>query len=298
MKIFVTGGTGFIGRKLVAAFKEKGHEVFVLTRSKAGKTDSELVKYVEGDPINPGKWQDVVQECDMVANLVGETIGQRWNDEVKRRIRESRVKATKNVVDAIPKDRNFTLISTSAVGYYGFHDDEEIDETFPPGNDFLANVAKDWEGEALKAKEKGARVVITRFGLVIGENGGLLEKLIPIFKSYIGGKIGDGNQWFSWVYIGDLVKAYLFLTENWQLEGAFNVTSPNPVRNKEFTKALAKALGVFALFPIPPFAIKLVMGEFAEYSIKGQRVIPKRLLEQGFTFDVPDIYTALKLAVK
>jgi len=298
MKIFVTGGTGFIGKKLTQALLKEGHTLFILTRSKTGKTDTENIKYVEGNPSFPGRWQEVIKDCDAIANLVGETIGQRWNDEVKKRICESRVDATRNVVDAIPEGKNITLISTSAVGYYGFHDDEEIDETFPPGNDFLANVAKDWEAEALKAKDKGARVIITRFGLVIGENGGLLEKLIPIFKSYAGGPIGNGKQWFSWVYIDDLVKAYLFLLNSKELSGAFNITSPKPVRNKEFTKALAKALGVFAIFPIPAFAIKLVMGEFAEYSIKGQRVIPKRLLELGFQFDVPDINNALKIVAK
>lgn len=293
MNIFVTGGTGFIGKKLTKALIEQGHKLFILTRSKSGKVDTENINYVEGNPSIPGDWQNYIKECDAIVNLVGETIGQRWNDEVRKRIRESRVTATKNIVSAIPENKNITLMSTSAVGYYGFHQDEEIDETFPPGDDFLANVAKDWEAEALKAKEKSARVVITRFGLVLGENGGLLEKLIPIFKSFLGGPIGNGNQWFSWIYIDDLVKAYLFLLNSKDLEGPFNITSPKPIRNKEFTKALAKALNVFAIFPIPPFAIKLAMGDFAEYSIKGQRVIPKRLLELGFKFDVPDIYEAL-----
>lgn len=196
MKIFVTGGTGFIGKKLTKALLEQGHELYILTRSKVGKIDTEKMKYIEGNPVYPGKWQDYIKECDMVANLVGETIVQRWDEEVKKRIRESRVTATKNVVDAIPDNKKFKLISTSAVGYYGFHGDEEIDESFPPGNDFLANVAKDWEKEALKAKEKGVKVVITRFGLVLGEGGGIIEKLIPIFKSYLGGQISDGRQWF------------------------------------------------------------------------------------------------------
>lgn len=298
MKIFVTGGTGFIGRKLTKALLNQGHELYILTRSREGKIDTEKMKYIEGNPIFPGNWQDYIKDCDMVANLVGETIAQRWNEEVKKRIKESRVIATKNVVDSIPKNKEFTLISTSAVGYYGFHEDEEIDESFPPGNDFLANVAKDWEKEALKAKEKGARVIITRFGLVIGGGGGILEKLVPIFKSYAGGPIGNGKQWFSWVYIDDLIKAYIFLMNSKNLEGPFNVTSPNPVRNKEFTKALASALDVFAIIPIPPFAIKLVLGDFAEYSIKGQRVIPKRLIELGFKFDVSDIYEALRRTVK
>ncbi len=298
MKIFVTGGTGFIGKKLTKALIDKGHKLYILTRSKIGKTDSESITYIEGNPIYPGNWQNFIKECDLVVNLVGETIGQRWNEEVKKRIRESRVVATRNIVEALPSKKNFTLISTSAVGYYGFHDDEIIDESFPPGNDFLASVAKDWESEALKAKEKGARVIITRFGLVIGEGGGILEKLIPIFKMYAGGPIGNGKQWFSWIYIDDLIKAYLYILDSQELEGPFNITSPNPVRNKDFSKALAEALGVFAIFPIPKFAVRLALGEFAEYSIRGQRVIPKRLLDLGFKFDVPHISEALKKVLK
>lgn len=293
MKIFVTGGTGFVGRRLCQALINEGHKLYILTRSKTGKADSDEVTYLEGNPSIAGDWQNYIKDCDAIVNLVGETIGQRWNEEVKKRIRESRVTATKNIVSAIPENSNITLISTSAVGYYGFHEDEEIDETFHPGTDFLANIAKDWEAEALKAKTKNVRVVITRFGIVLGENGGMLEKLIPIFKSFLGGPIGTGNQWFSWIYIDDLVKAYLFLLNSKDLEGPFNITSPNPVRNKDFTKALAKALNVFAIFPIPPFAIKLAMGDFAEYSIKGQRVIPKRLLDLGFKFNYADIYSAL-----
>lgn len=297
MNIFVTGGTGFIGRKLTDALIKEGHKLYILTRSKSGKIDTDNKIYIEGNPAISGNWQNYIKECDVIVNLAGETIGQRWNDEVKKRIRDSRINATINIVSAIPENKPMTLMSTSAVGYYGFHGDEEIDESFPPGDDFLATVAKDWEAEALKAKEKNVRVVITRFGIVLGENGGLLEKLIPIFKSFLGGTIGDGKQWFSWVYIDDLVKAYLFLLNSRDLEGPFNITSPQPVRNKEFTKALAKALNVFAIFPIPPFAVKLAMGDFAEYSIKGQRVIPKRLLELGFKFDVPDIYEALTRVV-
>lgn len=298
MRIFVTGGTGFIGKKLTKVLASQGHELYILTRSKAGKTDTENIKYIEGNPISSGNWQNLIQDCDLVANLVGESINQRWNEDAKKRIRDSRIIATKNIVDAIPAGKKLTLISTSAVGYYGFHEDEIIDESYPPGNDFLANVAKDWEKEALRAQEKGARVIITRFGIVIGEGGGILEKLIPIFKSYAGGPIGDGMQWFSWVYMDDLIKAYLFLINSKELEGPFNITSPNPVRNKDFSKALAKALNVFAIFSVPPFAIKLALGEFAEYSIKGQRVIPKRLLELGFQFNVPDIFDALKRVVK
>ncbi len=293
MNIFVTGGTGFIGKRLCRAFADEGNRLYILTRNTEGKTDTENIKYIKGDPKHPGDWQKIITDVDVIVNLVGETIGQRWNEEVKKRIRESRITATKNVVDAIPTGKKITLMSTSAVGYYGFHEDEEVTEDFPSGQDFLARVAADWEAEALKAKDKGARVVITRFGLVIGEKGGLLEKLVPIFRTNLGGPLGTGNQWFSWVFIDDLVRAYLFILKRPELEGAFNITSPNPVRNKEFTKALAKALDVFAFLPVPHFALKLVLSDFADYVIKGQRVIPKRLIDLGFKFEVSEIYDAL-----
>ncbi len=297
MNFFVTGGTGFIGKRLTKALADEGHNLTILTRSLQGKTSTDQIQYVEGDPKQPGSWQKLVEKSDIIINLVGETIGQRWTDEVKIRLRESRILPTKNIVDAIPPGKNITLMSTSAVGYYGFYEDEEIYEDAPPGNDFLAQLAYEWESEALKAKDKGARVIITRFGVVIGENGGLLDKLIPIFKSYLGGPIGSGNQWFSWVYIEDLVRAYLFILNNPQLDGAFNITSPEPVRNKEFTKALAKALNVFAFFPVPAFGVRITFGDFADYVVRGQKVIPKRLLDLGFKFMVPDIYDALQRAV-
>lgn len=297
MRIFVTGGTGFIGKYLTKELIKKGYQLYIATRSLGGKVNTESIEYIKCDPQIPGDWQKYVEKSDIIVNLIGENIGQRWTEEVKKRIRDSRVLSTKNIVEAIPSGKNVTLMSTSAVGYYGFHGDEELDENSPAGDDFLARVAFEWETEALKAKEKGARVVITRFGLVIGEDGGLLAKLIPIFKSYIGGPIGSGNQWFSWIYIRDLIRAYLFILENPQLHGTFNLTSPKPVRNKEFTKALAKSLGVFAIFPVPPLAIKLIMGDFYEYVSKGQKVLPKRLLQLGFNFETPDIYEALKLAL-
>ncbi len=297
MNVFVTGGTGFIGKRLTKTLLIEGHNLFVITRSLEGKTNTKQITYIEGDPKVTGNWQKVLENCDIVINLVGETIGQRWNDEVKKRIRESRILPTKNIVDAIPSGKKITLISTSAVGYYGFHKDEEIDESYAAGNDFLAQLALEWENEALKAKDKGARVVITRFGVVIGEDGGLLEKLIPIFKGFLGGPIGSGNQWFSWVYIEDLIRAYMFILNSPHLEGAFNITSPMPVRNKEFTKALAKALDVFAFFPVPHFALKVAFGDFADYIVNGQKVIPKRLLDLGFRFEVADIYEALRRAV-
>jgi uncharacterized protein (TIGR01777 family) len=190
-----------------------------------------------------------------------------------------------------------TLLSTSAVGYYGFHGDEEITEEFPPGTDWLAKVAVEWEGEALKAKDKGARVVVTRFGIVLGEKGGALGQMVPLFKKFIGGPIGSGKQWFSWIHIKDLAEAFAFLMKHPEISGSVNVCAPNPVRNKDLAKALGKVLHRPSFMPAPGFMIKLVLGEFGSVILEGQRVIPKRLLENGFVFQYPDIEKALQRIV-
>jgi len=231
-----------------------------------------------------------------VINLAGASIFSKWTEEHKRAIRESRVNTTRNIVEGIPSplQKPFTLLSTSAVGYYGFCGDEELVEDSPPGNDFLARIALEWEGEALKAREKGARVVITRFGIVMGEKGGALGQMIPLFKKYIGGPIGSGKQWFSWVHIKDLTEAFVFLLKHPEISGPVNVCSPNPVRNKDLARALGKALRKPSFMPAPGFMIKLVLGEFGSVILKGQRVIPKRLLDHGFVFQYADIEKALQ----
>ncbi|HMK52890.1 MAG TPA: TIGR01777 family oxidoreductase, partial [Thermodesulfobacteriota bacterium] len=241
-------------------------------------------------------WQEAIKTHDAVINLAGASIFSKWTEEHKKAIRESRVNTTRNIVEGMPShpERPFTLFSTSAVGYYGFCADEERTEESPPGNDFLARTAVEWEGEALKAREKGARVVITRFGIVMGEKGGALSQMIPLFKKYIGGPIGSGKQWFSWVHIKDLVEAFVFLIKHPEISGPVNVCSPNPVRNRDLAKALGKALHRPSFFPAPGFMVKLVLGEFGSVILEGQRVIPKRLLENGFVFRYPDIGKALQ----
>jgi uncharacterized protein (TIGR01777 family) len=206
------------------------------------------------------------------------------------------VNTTQNIVEGITSrpERPFTLFSTSAVGYYGFCGDEELTEESPHGDDFLARIAVEWEGEALKARDKGARVVVTRFGIVMGEKGGALSQMISLFKKYIGGPIGSGKQWFSWVHIKDLAEAFTFLLKHPEISGPVNVCSPNPVRNKDLAKALGKALHKPSFMPAPGFMIKLVLGEFGSVILEGQRVIPRRLLDNGFVFQYPDIHKALQ----
>jgi len=297
MKVFITGGTGFVGTQITSRLIQEGHQVTILTRSlKGAKGSSPGISYLEGDPTKEGPWQEAIKTHDAVINLAGASIFSKWTEEHKKAIRESRVNTTRNIVEGMPShpERPFTLFSTSAVGYYGFCADEERTEESPPGNDFLARTAVEWEGEALKAREKGARVVITRFGIVMGEKGGALSQMIPLFKKYIGGPIGSGKQWFSWVHIKDLVEAFVFLIKHPEISGPVNVCSPNPVRNRDLAKALGKALHRPSFFPAPGFMVKLVLGEFGSVILEGQRVIPKRLLENGFVFRYPDIGKALQ----
>src|SRR5512139_2094039 len=265
MKILITGGTGFVGSQLTSRLIEDRHEVTILTRSlKGAKGSSPGISYLEGDPTKKGAWQEAIKNHDAVINLAGASIFSKWTEEHKKAIRESRVSTTRNIVEGIPSrsERPFTLFSTSAVGYYGFCGDEELTEESRHGDDFLARISVEWEGEALKARDKGARVVITRFGIVMGEKGGALSQMIPLFKKYIGGPIGSGKQWFSWVHIKDLAEAFAFLLKHPEISGSVNVCSPKPVRNKDLAKALGKALHRPSFIPVPAFMVKLVLGEF------------------------------------
>ena len=180
------------------------------------------------------------------------------------------------------------------MGYYGFHGDEELDEESPPGNDFLARLAVEWETEALKAQGKGVRVVITRLGIVLGENGGALGQMIPLFKRFLGGPIGSGQQWFSWIHIKDLAEAFAFLIKHPEIRGPVNVCSPSPVKNKDLAKALGRVLHRPSFIPAPGFMVLMVLGEFGSVILKGQRVLPRQLLKNGFTFQYPDIDKALR----
>jgi uncharacterized protein (TIGR01777 family) len=301
MKILMTGGTGFVGKQLTSRLIQEGNEVTILTRSL--KESGQLPKgisYLQGDPTQKGPWQEAIPAHDVIINLAGASIFSKWSDEYKKLIRDSRVFTTRNIIEGIPSkfERGISLFSTSAVGYYGFHGDEELDEESLPGNDFLARLAIEWEAEALKAREKGARVVITRFGIVLGEKGGALGQMIPLFKKFIGGPIGSGQQWFSWVHIKDLAEAFAFLIKHPEIAGPVNICSPNPVKNKDLAKALGRALHRPSFMPAPAFMIKLVLGEFGSVILQGQRVVPGRLLKKGFTFQYPDIDKALQSIIQ
>lgn len=297
MKVFITGGAGFVGRALTAKLASMGHEVFILSRSASKKPDpGSGIVYVSGDPAKPGPWQEQAGSADVVVNLVGETIFQRWTDKARKRIYDSRILSTRNIVRALAEagGQGRILLSASAVGYYGSGRDEVFSEDKDPGKGFLAEVTKDWEGEARQAESSGVRVCLMRFGVVLDSGGGALGKMIPLFKYGLGGKLGRGNQWFSWIHRSDLVNAVAFLIERDDAAGPFNFTSPNPVRNSELTKALAGFLKRPAVLPAPGFMVKTVLGEFSSVLLEGQRVAPTRLLEMNFDFKYPLIDSALE----
>ena len=300
MKIFMTGGTGFVGNYLAGQLIREGHKVTILTASLTGaELKMEGLAYLAGNPTIKGPWQESVRAHDVIINLAGASIFSRWTEAQKKILLSSRIDTTRHLVEALPNDsKHITFFSTSAVGYYGFHEDEELTESSPAGDDFLAHLARDWEVEALRAQTKGARVILTRFGIVLGKNGGALGQMIPLFKYFIGGPLGSGRQWFSWVHMADLAQAFILLLAHKEISGAINLCSPNPVRNKDLGKAIGKVLHRPSFLPAPGFMIELILGEFGSVLLRGQRVIPRRLLDASFKFRYPDIEAALKNVIE
>jgi uncharacterized protein len=297
MNIFITGGLGFVGTKLTTMLIQNGHQITVIERNPGNKPDPPRgVSVIEADASKPGPWQDTLAGHDAVINLAGVSIFSRWSKQKKNDIYNSRVLITRNVVEALKKrtGKKTDFLSASAVGYYGFHGDESITESDVSGDDFLARVCRDWEAEALKSLRYGARVVITRFGVILGGSGGALDILTKIFRLRLGNRLGSGRQWFSWIHADDLVSAFIFLLNKKSIDGALNCSAPNPVTNRDLTKALNHALGTFPLAPpAPGFMMNLLLGEFGNFLLKGQRIIPRRLQDLGFKFKYPDIGHAL-----
>jgi len=303
MQIFVVGGTGLIGSSLVDRLSERGDRVVLLTRRPAVAQErwSGRCKIVEGDPMKAGRWMEAVKECDAAINLVGESIfARRWTDEFKALLRNSRVLSTQNVVRALmqsPKSSAGSpkvLVNGSAIGYYGPCGDEELNEEALSGSDLLAQLALEWEQAASLAETAGIRVTRIRTGVVLDKDGGALAQMLTPFKLGLGGPIGSGKHWFSWIHIDDEVGIILLALDHPGAIGAINATGQHPVTNKEFSKALGRALHRPAIFPIPPFMLKLRFGEVADVLTTGQRVVPAKALALGYQFMFPDIDGALK----
>ena len=298
MKIFITGGTGFVGKTLIRKLTEKGHEVTILARTVKRKSLTPSgVSYIEGDPAKEGPWQEKVRKHDAVINLAGASIFSRWTDEKKRELRESRIPTTKNLVEALSARRGQEthLLSASAVGYYGYHEDEILDENSPAEMDFLATLAADWEMAAREAERFGVRVVLCRLGIVLGKQGGALGKMTPAFKLWMGSPLGTGKQWVSWIHEGDLADIFLFLLERKDITGPVNCVAPELVRNREMTATLGKVLDKPTFLPpVSSFFVKTILGEMGDVLLKGQRAHPQKLTQQGFIFKFPTLEGALR----
>ena len=298
MKVLITGGSGFIGTNLSEYLLEKGHRVSAIGRSASrNRIHHENFGYIEADTTRPGEWQKAVGEAEAVVNLTGVTIFKRWTAKYKKLIRNSRILTTRHVVAALPEGKQITLCSASGAGYYGNRGEDILKEDEGLGQDFLANLSRDWEKEALQATAKGTRVAVMRFGVVLGKNGGALAKMIPAFKMFVGGPLGNGNQWFPWMHLEDLMAAILFILEHQEVSGPLNFCTPTPVRYRDLAKTLGEALGRPSFMLAPAFMIRLAMGEFGDVFLASQRMIPDRLLNYGFSFQYPDIRSAIQSIV-
>jgi hypothetical protein len=297
MRVLITGGTGFIGGAVARALGDLGHSVIVLSRRNmppSGWGDSVRLVQWKGPEVEiPEAARDRI---DAVINLAGESIGTgRWTSARKDRIFESRIQTTRRLVaeiGAMPVKPKL-LISASAVGYYGPHGDEELNEASPPGSDFLAVVCSHWEEEAKAMVRQGVRLALLRTGVVLGP-GGVLPRMMLPFRLFVGGPVGSGRQVVSWIHRDDLVGLILFILENDHVSGPINATAPQPVTNRQFARVLGRVMGRPAFLPTPGFVLRLALGEMADLVLTGQRVIPKRALEYRYTFRYPELEGALR----
>ncbi|MBL8152558.1 MAG: TIGR01777 family oxidoreductase [Anaerolineae bacterium] len=303
MRVIITGGTGLIGRTLANSLAKDHHEVIVLSRNtnKTSGLDGG-VKVVGWDASTAQGWGELADGAGAIVNLAGESIAgegfppKPWTTERKRRIRDSRIHAGKAVLEAITaaKNKPGVLIQSSAVGYYGMQGDKDLTEESPIGGDFQAQVCKDWEAVTQPVETMGVRRVVIRTGIVMTTKGGVLPLMALPFKLFAGGPIGSGKQLISWVHLDDEIAAIRFLMENTSASGAYNLSAPNPQSNAALGRAIARALGRPYWLPAPAFAFKLAFGELSTLLLDGQRVLPKRLLAAGFTFQHPEIEAALR----
>lgn len=306
MKVAITGATGFVGSRLVERLQKQGTKIQVLTRDTerarrlfpvSAYPDVEITAYT---PTDSGSWQDEIADTDAIVNLAGTPISEgRWTTERKQEILNSRKLTTQKIVEAIAKSptKPKVLVNASAVGYYGTSETATFDENSPSGNDFLAQVCQDWEAEAQKVTDSNVRLVILRFGIVLGM-GGALGKMITPFKLFAGGPIGSGKQWFSWIHVDDIVSLILQALTTPDMSGVYNATAPRPVRMAELSAKMGEVMNRPSWLPVPAFAIEAMLGDGAVVVLEGQKVSPQRTLKSGFKYEYSDLKPALEEILK
>jgi len=298
MKALITGASGLIGTELQKALKEKSWELLLASRSEP--KDERHIKWTVEDGFRDENLEQL-EGLDAVIHLAGENVaGLRWTDEKKKAIRDSRVLGTRTLIDAFTrlKNRPKTFIAGSAIGFYGNRGDDEMTEASPAGDGFLPEVCRDWEAESRRAEDLGIRTVLLRTGIVLSKDGGALGTMLLPFKMGVGGVVGSGKQWMSWISLEDQIRAMLFVLENESIRGAVNLTSPNPVTNEQFTKILGEVLYRPTFLPLPEFAVGMIFGEMGDaLLLDSTKVQPKRLEDAGFEFKFPELKPALEAAV-
>lgn len=303
-RIIVTGATGLVGKHLCTRLMADGYQVVIFSRSpqKARQTVPGAAAYVEWNAVNEqGNWINELSKAHGVVHLAGASIfGQRWTESYKARLRDSRIVSTRMLVDAMAtlEVKPAVFVSGSAVGYYGSRDDTRLDETAAPGNDFLAKLSVDWEHEAARANTLGIRTVFVRTGIVLDADEGALPLMKMPFLFFMGGPIMPGTQWLSWVHVADEVGIIMLALENEQVHGPINATAPEPQMNRDFCATLGEVLGKPSWMPVPEFSLKMLLGEFADSLVTGQRAIPQKALDMGYQFQYPTAEEALRQLLK
>jgi len=300
VRVFLTGATGLIGSHLVRALLDAGDRCLVLTRN-ANRAAQQLgsherLELLEADPTEPGNWMERVSDMDGVVNLAGANIfARRWSAEYKAEIRRSRVQTTRCLVQAVQQatDRPLVFVQGSAIGYYGDRGEEELDEQAAPGDDFLARTCVEWENAAYPVRDCNVRLVLIRTGVVLARDGGALPTMLRPIRFFVGGPVGSGRQWVSWIHIADIVGIIRFALTQPQCEGPVNGTAPEPVRNRELVRAIGSVIGRPAVLRTPYFMLRVALGEVAWMLCTGQKVLPRKLQELGYVFRFPKLPAAL-----
>lgn len=298
MKVIIAGGSGFIGSRLIQRLNDAKHDVVLLSRNPGAIRSYEngALKIVQWDGRTVGSWSQFIDGADVVINLAGENIAaKRWSEKQKIRLVNSRIESTRTIIQSInnAKKKPRVLVNASAVGFYGNDGDGDVAEAQTKGEGFLSDLCEQWEREAQDAEKSDLRVVLLRIGVVLDSSGGALKKMLLPFKLFIGGPLGSGKQWFPWIHREDVINIILFALEKQSLSGAVNVASPSPVTMNEFSSLLGKAIGRPSWMRVPSFMLKLMLGEMSEMLIGGRRIIPKKLLDNGFVFQHPDLEATL-----